>query len=181
LYCAPFRETSAMPTKIPAIRTSTTSASTCPVVPVMISLPKASTNCVAPRPRKKDQLLPTAKSTEFTSDRPAIQMNQLAPDRMSCTCLAASVATGGGPVGDGGPAVLGLSVVLMDTQGEIPWGQTVAQRRQTGLRSFASLSSSFSQPMTAIFVQYSSCIASRVNTILTPCGLVSKSTAIATL
>jgi hypothetical protein len=67
---------------------------------------------VAPRPRKKDQLLPATKSTEFTSERPAIQMSQLAPDRTSWVCFAISTTAGGGPAGTGG-VVLGGSIVLI--------------------------------------------------------------------
>src|SRR6266849_4620654 len=51
---------------------------------------------------------------------------------------------------------------------------------QTGLRSLASLASSLSQPMTASCVQWSSCMASRVRTIRTPCGLVSNATVVST-
>src|SRR3989442_15009785 len=89
----------------------------------MISLPNASTNWVAPRPRKKAQLLPATKSTEFTSDNPAIQMSQLAPARLSCACFAISVMPCGGPVGLGG-VVLGGPVVLMRrTGGNSPLGR----------------------------------------------------------
>src|SRR5947209_207396 len=102
LHSAPFRDISPRPTKMPAITTSTTSATTSPVVPVMISFPNASENCVAPRPRKKAQSLPATKRTEFTSDKPAIQMNQLAPDLTSCACFAIAVTAGGDPGGVGG-------------------------------------------------------------------------------
>src|SRR5438132_11780970 len=112
LHCAPFRETNPRPAKIPARTTSTASASTSPVVPVMISLPIASENWVAPRPRKKDQLLPATKSTEFTNERPATQMSQLAPDRTSWACFAISITAGGGPAGPGG-VVLGGPVGLI--------------------------------------------------------------------
>src|SRR5260370_8111495 len=71
----------------------------------MTSLPKASENCVAPRPRKKAQLLPTTKRMEFTSDKPAIQISQLAPDRTSCVCFAISVTASGRPVGLGAGAL----------------------------------------------------------------------------
>src|ERR1700694_3504364 len=100
---------------MPAITTSTASASTSPVVPVMMSLPMASENWVAPRPRKKDQLLPATKSTEFTSDSPAIQMSQLAPDRTSWVCFASSTTAGGGPAGTRGGVVGGAGGSLERT------------------------------------------------------------------
>src|ERR1700694_938 len=114
---------------MPAMTTSMASASTWPVVPVMTSLPKTSENWVAPRPRKKAQLLPARKSTELTNDAPAIQMSQLAPERTACACRAISVTTDGGPVGLGG-VVLGGPVVLMKTpRGKSLGGETLAQNQ----------------------------------------------------
>src|SRR2546425_4682547 len=127
LHSAPFRDMSPRPTKMAAITTSTASAATSPVVPVMISLPNASENCVAPRPRKKAQLLPATKRTEFTSDKPAIKMNQLAPDLTSCACFAISVTAGGGPVGLGGGVLGGPDVLIKTPWGRSLWGETVAQ------------------------------------------------------
>src|ERR1700674_2179423 len=118
LHCAPLRATYARPPRMPAITTSTASASSSPVVRVMMSLPMASENWVAPRPRKKDQLLPATKSTELTNDRPAIQMSQLAPDRTSWVWLAISMTAGDGPAGPGG-VVLGVPVVLTE---RVNWG-----------------------------------------------------------
>src|SRR2546426_10459885 len=131
LHSAPFRDMSPRPTKIAAITTSTISATTSPVVPVMISLPKASENCVAPRPRKKAQLLPATKRTEFTSDKPAIQMNQLAPDLTSCACFAISVTAGGGPVGLGAGVLGGPDVLIKNPLRQILLGPTVAQNQAT--------------------------------------------------
>jgi hypothetical protein len=59
---------------------------------------------------------------EFTSDKPAIQISQLAPDRTSCVCFAISVMAGGRPAGLGGVA-LGGPVVLMTHP---LWGETLA-------------------------------------------------------
>src|SRR3989442_3948629 len=131
LHSVPFRDMSPRPTKIAAITTSTISATTSPVVPVMNCLPKASENCVAPRPRKKAQLLPATKRTEFTSDRPAIQMNQLAPDLTSCACFAISVTAGGGPVGPGGGVLGGPDVLIKNPLRQILLGPTVAQNQAT--------------------------------------------------
>src|SRR3989442_10373267 len=89
----------------------------------MISLPNASTNWVAPRPRKKAQLLPATKSTEFTSDNPAIQMSQLAPARLSCACFAISVMPCGGPVGLGGGVLGGPVVLIRKNPGDFPLGR----------------------------------------------------------
>src|SRR6266550_3407526 len=116
LHRAPFRDISPRPTKMAAITTSTTSATTSPVVPVMISLPNASENCVAPRPRKKAQSLPATKRTEFTRDKPAIQMNQLAPDLTSCACFTVWLTAGCGPVGPGGGG--GPDVLMKPPEGD---------------------------------------------------------------
>src|SRR5207248_2082584 len=135
LHSAPFRDISPSPTKMAAITTSTISATTSPIVPVMISLPNASENCVAPRPRKKAQLLPATKRTEFTSDKPAIQMNQLAPDLTSCACFAVSLTAGCGPGGLGGGVLGGPDVLTKTPRGRSLWGETLAQNRAASKRS----------------------------------------------
>src|SRR5947208_7249426 len=128
LHRAPLRDISPSPTKMAAITTSTINATTAPVVPVMISLPKASENCVAPRPRKKAQLLPATKRTEFTSDNPAIQMNQLAPDLTSCGCFARSLMGAGCPVGLGGGVLGGPDVLTKTRLGRFPLGRDVSTK-----------------------------------------------------
>jgi len=102
------------PTEDGGITTSTISATTSPVVPVMISLPMHPEELRGAEAEEEGQLLPATKRTEFTSDKPAIQMNQLAPDLTSCACFAISVTAGGGPVGLGG-GVLGGPDVLIKT------------------------------------------------------------------
>src|SRR5260370_24325836 len=100
----------------------------------MTMSPKSSTNRVAPRPRKKLQLLPAIKSTEFTSDKPAIQMNQLAPARTSCLCFAISAMAGGGPAGLRG-AVVGRPLVPVEsTRGRALWPEGLLQKRAAAER-----------------------------------------------